>query len=34
MNFRFGTQVAVLHLICFSHGAMHVARMGSVYITM
>lgn len=30
----FGTQVAFLHLIPFSHGAIHVARMGSVYITM
>jgi hypothetical protein len=32
-HFRYGNHVAV-HLIAFSHGAIHVARMGSVYITM
>ena len=30
---RYGHKVAV-HLIPFAHGAIHVARMGSVYITL
>ena len=30
---RYGNNVAV-HIIPFSHGALHVARMGSVYTTM
>lgn len=32
-DLRYGNEVLV-HLYPFSHGAIHVARMGSVYITM